>query len=250
MPTYEYVCDACGHEYERFQSITASPDRTCPKCGKRKVRRKIGIGAGVLFKGTGFYETDYRSDGYSKAAEADRKSSETPKADATKKEGGEAPKADASAPKSDAPKTSPAAKPAKESRVKALHPSREGRGQGNLRRSKPAARRKGGILHLHHALNRSSCRRVRHLNTDAPGVTGRIRAARPYFTADVDEQTAAAGAPRAVRDAVAARPDRRVRARRLAAAAARDAGGTELPPPARDAMHATAKFMTSTSYWL
>jgi putative FmdB family regulatory protein len=150
MPTYEYVCDACGHEYERFQSITASPDRTCPKCGKRKVRRKIGIGAGVLFKGTGFYETDYRSDGYSKAAEADRKSSETPKADATKKEGGEAPKADASAPKSDAPKTSPAAKPAKESRVKALHPSREGRGQGNLRRAKPApkarARRKGGIL--------------------------------------------------------------------------------------------------------
>ena len=92
MPTYEYACDACGHEYERFQSITASPDRTCPKCGKRKVRRKIGIGAGVLFKGTGFYETDYRSDGYSKAAEADRKSTETPKADAAKKEGGEASK--------------------------------------------------------------------------------------------------------------------------------------------------------------
>jgi putative FmdB family regulatory protein len=151
MPTYEYACDACGHEYERFQSITASPDRTCPKCGKRKVRRKIGIGAGVLFKGTGFYETDSRSDSYSKAAEADRKSTETPKPDATKKEGGEGTKpAEASTPKSETPKPSPAEKTAREPRVKALHPSREGRGQGNLCRAKSApkarARRKGGIL--------------------------------------------------------------------------------------------------------
>ncbi len=151
MPTYEYVCDGCGHAYERFQSILASPDRTCPKCGKRKVRRKIGIGAGVLFKGTGFYETDYRSDGYSKAAEADRKSSETPKADATKKdEGGTAKPADTGA-KTDAPKPPPPAEKAtKEPRVKALHPSREGRGQGNLRRAtggkRPRARRKGGVL--------------------------------------------------------------------------------------------------------
>ena len=79
MPTYEYVCDACKHEFEKFHSILAAPEKVCPKCRKRKVRRKIGIGAGVLFKGTGFYETDYRSDGYSKAAEADRKSSESPK---------------------------------------------------------------------------------------------------------------------------------------------------------------------------
>ena len=149
MPTYEYACDACGHAYERFQSITASPDRTCPKCGKRKVRRKIGIGAGVLFKGTGFYETDYRSDGYSKAAEADRKSSETPKPEATKKEGGDGAKAGSSDTKTGTPKASPAEKPTKEPRVKALHPSREGRGQGNLRRTKSTsrpARRKGGIL--------------------------------------------------------------------------------------------------------
>jgi len=155
MPTYEYVCDACCHEYERFQSITASPDRTCPKCGKRKVRRKIGIGAAVLFKGTGFYETDYRSDGYSKAAEADRKTSETPKADATKKEGGEAAKPTEAAARTPKPTKkdesggSTAATP-KESRVNALHPSREGRGQGNLRRAKPApktrARRKGFAL--------------------------------------------------------------------------------------------------------
>lgn len=151
MPTYEYVCDACGHAYERFQSILASPDRTCPKCGKRKVRRKIGIGAGVLFKGTGFYETDYRSDGYSKAADADRKNSETPKAESPKKEGGEAAKPAATDAKHPAPttKSEPAAAAAstpKEPRVKALHPSREGRGQGNLRRGKSApraSRRKG-----------------------------------------------------------------------------------------------------------
>ena len=74
MPTYEYACRACGHEFEQFQSITADPVRTCPKCGKRKVERKIGIGAGVLFRGGGFYETDYRSDSYSKAEKAERES--------------------------------------------------------------------------------------------------------------------------------------------------------------------------------
>jgi putative FmdB family regulatory protein len=74
VPTYEYVCRACGHAFEQFQSITADPVRTCPKCGKRKVERKIGIGAGVLFRGGGFYETDYRSDSYSKAEKAERES--------------------------------------------------------------------------------------------------------------------------------------------------------------------------------
>ena len=77
MPTYEYVCRACGHAFEQFQSITADPVRTCPKCGKRKVERKIGIGAGVLFRGGGFYETDYRSDSYSKAEKAERESGST-----------------------------------------------------------------------------------------------------------------------------------------------------------------------------
>jgi len=74
VPTYEYVCRACGHDFEQFQSITADPVRTCPKCGKRKVERKIGIGAGVLFRGGGFYETDYRSDSYAKAEKAERES--------------------------------------------------------------------------------------------------------------------------------------------------------------------------------
>ena len=69
MPTYEYSCRACGHEFEQFHSITASAVRKCPSCGKLKVERKIGIGAGILFKGGGFYETDYRSESYKKAEE-------------------------------------------------------------------------------------------------------------------------------------------------------------------------------------
>jgi putative FmdB family regulatory protein len=78
MPTYDYECEACGHEFERFQSITAVPVRTCPSCGRRKVRRLIGTGAGVLFKGSGFYQTDYRSDSYKKAAEGEKPKSDTP----------------------------------------------------------------------------------------------------------------------------------------------------------------------------
>ena len=142
MPTYEYICDACGHAFERFQSITSEPERTCPRCRKRKVRRKIGVGAGILFKGTGFYETDYRSDGYAKAAEADRKSSEATKPAETKNET-KAADAGGSKASGGAAKTEPAAKPApaKEERVKSLHPSREGRGQGNLRRSSPRSRK-------------------------------------------------------------------------------------------------------------
>ena len=63
MPTYEYQCDACGHAFEQFQSITAGALRKCPKCRKSKLRRLLGTGAGVLFKGSGFYATDYRSGG-------------------------------------------------------------------------------------------------------------------------------------------------------------------------------------------
>ena len=72
MPTYDYECGACGHRFEMFQQITARPVRTCPKCRKRRVRRLIGTGAGVIFKGSGFYQTDYRSDSYRKAAEKEK----------------------------------------------------------------------------------------------------------------------------------------------------------------------------------
>jgi putative FmdB family regulatory protein len=73
MPTYDYKCNACGHRFEQFQSMTAPLLRKCPKCGKSKLERLIGTGAAVLFKGSGFYTTDYRSDSYKKSAEADAK---------------------------------------------------------------------------------------------------------------------------------------------------------------------------------
>ena len=73
MPTYDYKCDKCDHTWELFQSITADPVKTCPECKSRKARRVIGPGAGILFKGSGFYQTDYRSDSYKQGAEADKK---------------------------------------------------------------------------------------------------------------------------------------------------------------------------------
>jgi len=83
MPTYEYVCDNCQHQFEQFQSIKAKPIRKCPQCGKLSVQRLIGAGAGIIFKGSGFYQTDYRSEGYKKAAESDKKTTDK---DTTKKE--------------------------------------------------------------------------------------------------------------------------------------------------------------------
>lgn len=81
MPTYEYRCNACGHAFELFQSMTAPVKRKCPKCAKSKLERLIGTGAGIIFKGGGFYQTDYRSDHYKKAVEAEKKPAE-PAADA------------------------------------------------------------------------------------------------------------------------------------------------------------------------
>lgn len=78
MPTYEYKCDACGHEFEKFQSMSAEPIKKCPKCGKNKVRRLISGGAGLIFKGSGFYITDYREAGYSEKAKADSAEGQKP----------------------------------------------------------------------------------------------------------------------------------------------------------------------------
>jgi putative FmdB family regulatory protein len=74
MPTYDYVCAACDHEFELFQSIKAEPEKKCPECGKKKLRRLIGPGAAIVFKGSGFYTTDYRSESYKKAAAAEKTS--------------------------------------------------------------------------------------------------------------------------------------------------------------------------------
>ncbi len=70
MPTYEYECGRCGHTFEKFHSISAVPPKRCPEC-RGKVTRKIGTGAGLIFKGSGFYITDYRSEGYKKASQAE-----------------------------------------------------------------------------------------------------------------------------------------------------------------------------------
>jgi putative FmdB family regulatory protein len=76
MPTYDYSCDACEHTFEVFESIMAEPQKKCPKCKKSKLRRLFGAGAGLVFKGSGFYQTDYRSEGYKKAAAADKPASD------------------------------------------------------------------------------------------------------------------------------------------------------------------------------
>ena len=76
MPTYDYECDACGHKFEQFQNINDPHLTKCPACKKAKLRRLFGAGAAVMFKGSGFYQTDYRSDSYKKSAAADKKSTD------------------------------------------------------------------------------------------------------------------------------------------------------------------------------
>ena len=118
MPTYDYRCNACGKEFEEFQSITAPVLRKCPTCGKLKLERLIGIGSGVIFKGGGFYQTDYRSEGYKSAAEADKKASEP----VAEKKADSKDKAEVKGQKSEGSETKPAAqsesKPARSSKSK------------------------------------------------------------------------------------------------------------------------------------
>jgi putative FmdB family regulatory protein len=102
MPTYGYTCENCGHAFEEFQSITAEPLRKCPICKKLRLKRLIGTGAAIIFKGSGFYATDYRSDSYKTAAKSE---SGAPGKSAEKKETKpeSAPAATESAPKTDKP---------------------------------------------------------------------------------------------------------------------------------------------------
>ena len=93
MPTYEYACQKCGHEFEAAHSMAAPSLKTCPedscgqkKWGRGKVTKKIGAGAGLLFKGSGFYITDYRSEGYKSAAKSDSSPAKTESKPAAKPE--------------------------------------------------------------------------------------------------------------------------------------------------------------------
>ncbi len=93
MPTYEYECGECGHFFEAFQNMSDAPLQDCPECGQKSLRRLIGTGAGIIFKGSGFYCTDYRSDSYNQAAKKDTavvsttstKSGSSEKSDSAKK---------------------------------------------------------------------------------------------------------------------------------------------------------------------
>jgi putative FmdB family regulatory protein len=102
MPTYEYECAACGHTFEKFQSMKADRVRTCPACGKRRVRRLLGTGGALIFKGSGFYATDYRSASYKEGAKNDKPAADTAKKESSapagcaackEASGGECPKA-------------------------------------------------------------------------------------------------------------------------------------------------------------
>ena len=85
MPTYEYKCLDCGIQFERFQGITEDPIQECPECSGQ-TKRLIGAGAGLIFKGSGFYITDYRSEGYKESAKKDKDSSSSGSGD-SKSEG-------------------------------------------------------------------------------------------------------------------------------------------------------------------
>ncbi|HEX8524936.1 MAG TPA: FmdB family zinc ribbon protein [Tepidisphaeraceae bacterium] len=120
MPTYEYRCEACGHEFEQFQSITAAPIKKCPKCAKNKVKRLISTGAGLIFKGSGFYITDYRDSSYS-----DKAKSESGATGGDAKSNGEATKSETKAADTKTTETKAEAKPKAEPKPKAEKPSKK-----------------------------------------------------------------------------------------------------------------------------
>jgi len=104
MPTYEYRCNACDHLWEDFQSIKAPPTKKCPECGKSKAERIISAGGGIIFKGSGFYQTDYRSESYKKGASAEKKANESASKDSSSSS--DSSSSDSSSGKSDSPSKS------------------------------------------------------------------------------------------------------------------------------------------------
>ncbi len=75
MPTYDYICKECEHTWEVFQKMSDSPKRKCPKCGRHRAKRLIGVGAGLIFKGSGFYVTDYKKNGLGAASSTESNNS-------------------------------------------------------------------------------------------------------------------------------------------------------------------------------
>jgi putative FmdB family regulatory protein len=116
MPTYDYRCLACGHEFEDFHPISQPALRTCPKCKKKKLERMIGSGAGILFKGGGFYQTDYRSENYKRG-------------ESSEKDGGQAPAS---------PKTEPAAGPSEAPKTEKSSEKPSSKGGTGAPKKKPA----------------------------------------------------------------------------------------------------------------
>ncbi len=124
MPTYEYACLSCDHEFEQFQSMSDDPLKLCPKCGKKRLKRLVGGGAGLIFKGTGFYITDYKkkSGGEPKTGESkasgesktsgESKSSGESKATGESKSSGDSKSSGASKPSSATPAATTPTKPA------------------------------------------------------------------------------------------------------------------------------------------
>ncbi|MBK6941318.1 MAG: zinc ribbon domain-containing protein [Planctomycetes bacterium] len=118
MPTYDYECSACGARFEAFQSIKDKPLTTCEKCGKKKIRRLIGAGAGLIFKGSGFYITDYRGKDYGEAAKKDAAPSTESKPADAKSGDAKAAEPKASSDGSSTKSSTPAAKPAEKRKTK------------------------------------------------------------------------------------------------------------------------------------
>jgi putative FmdB family regulatory protein len=106
MPTYDYQCEACGHTFEEFQGIHDAILKKCPECKKNKLQRLFGTGAAIVFKGSGFYQTDYRSENYKKAAKADSKKAESASSDSAPAKAGDAkPKSESKPAKSESKPT-------------------------------------------------------------------------------------------------------------------------------------------------
>ncbi len=93
MPTYQYLCNGCGHEFEKFQSIKSNSLRKCPECSKMQLTRLIGAGGAIIFKGSGFYQTDYRSESYKEGEKNAKPKTETKTSDKKDTKKTDAPKA-------------------------------------------------------------------------------------------------------------------------------------------------------------